>query len=167
MKTIKHSFLMVLLLFSSNALLAQVTAVRTVTACNGKDTLIGTTTWAYTVGEAVVESYTPGSLILTQGFHQPDGYSIIPTQPVVQSFTIYPNPAKANSTLRFYLKADNATMYISIYDMAGKVYQKQTLQSFAGQTWHNLRPQVMAAGMYTVTLSVNGEFYATKFIIFN
>lgn len=146
---------------------AQVVAVRQVVASGGKDTLIGFTNWAYTIGEPVIETYPGSNLTLTQGFNQPDGYSIIPLIPYVNNLLIYPNPGKPNSTLSFYLRADKPALNIAIYDAQGKLYSNQTLQSFAGQTWHTLNPQIMAGGTYTVKVTAGFEVYTGRYVIVN
>jgi len=146
---------------------AQVVAVRQVVASAGKDTLIGSTIWASTIGEPVIETYTGGALTFTQGFHQPDGYSITPFIPLINNLVIYPNPAKPNSTLSFYLRADKPSLVITIYDAQGKLYQSQVLESYAGQTWHRLNPQIMAGGTYTVKVTVGFEVYTGRYIVVN
>jgi hypothetical protein len=146
---------------------AQLTAVRQVVSSSGKDTLIGATIWAFTIGEPVVDSYFGSNLTLTQGFHQPDGYSITPSIPLINSLLIYPNPARPKSTLSFYLKADKPFLNIAIYDAQGKLYQNHTLESYAGQTLHSLNPQIMAAGVYTVKVTAGTDVYTGRFVIAN
>jgi len=156
------------LLFTvSHATFAQVITVRQVVASAGKDTLIGNTIWAFTIGEPVIETYPGSNLTLTQGFNQPDGYSITPFIPYINSLVIYPNPGRPTSVLRFYLKVDKPTLTICIYDAQGKLYQSQILESYAGQTWHSLNPQVMAAGTYTVKVTAGFEVYTGRYIIIN
>ncbi len=150
-----------------NTTYAQVVAVRQVVASAGKDTLIGSTIWAATIGEPVIETYPGSTLTFTQGFNQPDGYFITPFLPYIRNLVIYPNPGKPNSLLRFYLKADKPSLNISIYDVNGKLYLNQTLQSYAGQTWHSLNPQIMAGGTYTVKVTVGFEVYTAKYIVIN
>ena len=156
-----------LLLIICNIINAQIVAVRQVVSSIGKDTLIGTTIWASTVGEPVVETYTIGNITLTQGFHQPDGYDIKPYIPLINSLVIYPNPAKPKATLSFYLRVDRPTLNIRIYDAQGKLYQNQTLESYAGQTFHSLNPQIMAAGTYIIKVTVGFEEYTAKYIVTN
>ena len=158
---------LIILVAIYNTTKAQIVAVRQVVSSTGKDTLIGTTNWAYTIGEPVVETYTAGSLILTQGFHQPDGYSITPFIPLINNLVIYPNPGRPNSTLSFYLKADKPSLNILIYDVQGKLYQQQTLDSYAGQTYHSLNPQIMAAGSYIVKVIAGNDVYTGKYIVTN
>lgn len=146
---------------------AQVVAVRQVVASTGKDTLIGSTIWAFTIGEPVVDTYFGSNITLTQGFHQPDGYAITPFIPLINSLVIYPNPARPKSTLSFYLKADKPFLNITIYDAQGKLYQSQTLDSYAGQTLHSLNPQIMAAGTYTVKVTAGTDVYTGRFVIAN
>jgi len=163
----RRVFTLIILLFAGFTVHAQVVAVRQVIASIGKDTLIGNTIWASTVGEPVIETYTGSSLTLTQGFHQPDGYTIIPLIPYVNDLIIYPNPGKPNSTLRFYLRADKPSLNISIYDAQGKLYISQTLESYAGQTWHTLNPQIMAGGTYTVKVTAGFEVYTGRYVVVN
>lgn len=125
---------------------AQIVPVRQVVSTGGTDTLINRIIWASTVGEAVISTFTAGSLVLTQGFQQPDGFSITPFFPYIQNLVIYPNPGRPNTQLRFYLKADNTPITVKIFDANGKLYQEQKLVSYAGQTWHSLNPQIMSAG---------------------
>lgn len=146
---------------------AQTVLSRQVISSTGKDTLIGTTIWAQTIGEPVIETYLGSNLTLTQGFHQPDGFSITPFFPYINNLVIYPNPGKPNSTLRFYLKADKPFLNISIYDAMGKLYLTQTLESYAGQTWHSLNPQIMAGGTYTVKVTAGFEVYTSRYIVIN
>ena len=87
--------------------------------------------------------------------------------PRVQDLIIYPNPAKGNATLRFYLKEDKPVLIINIYDAAGRLYQTQRLQSFAGQTWHSLNPQIMATGTYLVKVIAGEEVFTGKLVIVN
>jgi len=163
----KKAILLLAFLMTAVMINAQIVAVRSVVSNLGKDTLIGTTNWAYTVGQAVNDTYSVGNLTLTQGFNQPDGFYITPLIPYVSNLVIYPNPAKPNATLRFYLKADKPFLNIRIYDAAGRLYQSQTLESFAGQTWHSLNPQVMAAGTYQVKVTAGDENYSGRIVIVN
>jgi hypothetical protein len=161
---------MVLLLLSVtiiNTVKSQVVAVRQVVASSGRDTLIGNTIWAYTIGEPVIETLLGSNITFTQGFHQPDGYSITPAIPLINSIVIYPNPARPKSTLSFYLKADKPFLNIAIYDAQGKLYQNLTLESYAGQTLHSLNPQIMAGGTYTVRVTAGSDVYTGRFVIVN
>jgi len=161
-------FLMLFCLLSLSFITqSQVIAVRQVVSNLGKDTLIGNTIWAFTVGEPVIDTYLGSNITLTQGFHQPDGYSITPFIPVINNLVIYPNPATPKSTLRFYLRVDKPFLNISIYDAQGKLYQSQRLESYAGQTWHSLNPQIMAAGTYTVKVTAGIEVYTGRYIVTN
>lgn len=147
---------------------AQIIAQRSVVAAAGKDTLVDKTIWAYTIGETVVDTYTGGNITFTQGFHQPDGFSFTPYVPAVTDLVIYPNPARTGSTLRFYLKVDKPQpLNISIYDAGGKLYQSQTLESYAGQTYHSLNPQIMSAGLYQIRVTVGFEKYYGRFVVIN
>jgi Secretion system C-terminal sorting domain len=163
----KRLSIIIILSFLFKLNFAQIVAVRQVVASTGKDTVLGATNWAYTVGEAVVYTSAVGNYLFTQGFHQPDGYSIKPLFPYINNLVIYPNPGRPNTQVSFYLKADKPTLTINIYDVQGKLYSSQTLESFAGQTWHSLNPQIMAAGYYEVKVYVGNEVYVGKYIVAN
>lgn len=163
----RTAFLLLSLIVIVNSSHAQVTLIRQVVAASGKDTLIGSTTWASTVGEPVIETYTVSNITLTQGFNQPDGFYITPFFPYINNLVIYPNPGRPKSILRFYLKADKPSLNISIYDISGKLYMSQTLESYAGQTWHSLNPQIMAGGTYTIKITVGIEVYTARYIVLN
>jgi hypothetical protein len=155
------------LFISINTIHAQVIAVRQVVASAGKDTLIGSTIWAATVGEPVIETYPGSNITITQGFNQPDGFYITPFFPYINNLVIYPNPGRPNSTLKFYLKADKPSLNISIFDAGGKLYLSQNLDSYAGQTWHSLNPQIMSGGVYTVKVTVGAEVYTGRYVVVN
>ena len=155
-------------MFLSVCLPAQIVSNRSVTATSGKDTVIGSTIWAYTVGEAVTDTYTAGNITFTQGFHQPDGFSFTPYIPFLTNLAIYPNPARPGATLRFYLKVDKPEpLNISIYDANGRLYQSHTLEAYAGQTYHSLNPQTMAAGTYQIRVTAGYEKYYGRIVIIN
>jgi hypothetical protein len=164
MRTVFLALIFLSVYHTSNA---QVVVVRQVVASSGKDTLIGSTIWASTVGEPVIETYNGSNATLTQGFNQPDGYYITPFFPYINNLVIYPNPGKPNSVLKFYLKADKPRINISIYDATGKLYLSQELESYAGQTWHSLNPQIMAGGTYTVKVTVGFDVYTARYIVIN
>jgi hypothetical protein len=146
---------------------SQIIPVRQVVATAGNDTLISNTIWAYTVGEAVVNTATLSNTIFTQGFHQPDGFYILPLLPYASNLIIYPNPGKPNSNLSFYLNADKPTLTIKIFDIEGKLYSTQILESYAGQTLHSLNPQLMAAGTYIVRVYVGDQIFSGKYVVVN
>jgi hypothetical protein len=162
----KIQIIFILLLFFKISV-CQIVPVRQVVSSTGNDTLIGNTTWNYTVGEAVVNTATIGNNVITQGFNQPDGYYITPLFPSASSFLIYPNPGKPNSQLRFYLHADKPSLTVKIFDAGGQLYSTQVLESFAGQTWHSLNPQIMAAGTYIVKVYVGDQVFSGKYIVIN
>jgi hypothetical protein len=162
----KIQFITILLL-SCKIGVCQIVPVRQVVSSTGNDTLIGNTTWNYTVGEAVVNTATVSSNIFTQGFNQPDGFYILPLFPSASNFVIYPNPGKPNTQLRFYLHADKPTLIVKIFDSQGKLYSTETLQSFAGQTWHSLNPKIMSAGTYIVKVYVGDQIFSGKYVVIN
>jgi hypothetical protein len=161
----KKIITLLILIYSFTQVNAQVVAERSVISSLGKDTLVASTVWASTVGQPVNDTYTAGSLTLTQGFNQPDGYSYTPYIPFVKNIVIYPNPVKRNSVLRFYLKVDKPNLTINIYNAVGQLIQSQMLKSYAGQTYHSLNASLTSTGTYEIRITVNDEQYVGRFIV--
>lgn len=111
----KHFILLCCLLFLSRESQAQ-----TVTATTGGEGKAGSTTLAYTVGEAVVATVQNGSIVLTQGFHQPQ----IVTTALKETFPpgtveVFPNPTTAVVQVKLHdISLEN--IVIALHDVAGR-----------------------------------------------
>jgi len=169
MKKLKKLLMLLVALVFYDVMLAQVTPPRAVVSSIGKDTVVCNLAWSYTVGEAVINSYSFCNLKLTQGFQQPDiancgGYHNKTELPV----SIYPNPAKANSLLTFSLPPEeNGAVSVSIYDAAGRLAKSMTLPTNKAGSKYNFQPEVSAAGMYRVSITTNESIYNGMFLISN
>ncbi|CAN5336310.1 hypothetical protein BH09BAC1_BH09BAC1_00350 [soil metagenome] len=76
---------------------------------------------SFTVGEPVVETAINGSLILTQGFQQPDDVSvgINNVVKIKMDYSIFPNPTMDHITVQ--LSADKVVeITISLHDIMGR-----------------------------------------------
>lgn len=76
---------------------------------------------SFTVGEPVVETAITGSLVLTQGFQQPDDVSvgINDVVKINMDYSIFPNPTVNQLTVQ--LSADKVVeVSISLHDMLGR-----------------------------------------------
>jgi hypothetical protein len=80
------------------------------------------------------------------------------------SVSIYPNPASSDVTVSFDLAASsNATIKIS--DLSGKILSISTLNNLAtGTNSANIQTANLVAGIYYVTLEVNGSIVTKKVI---
>jgi len=80
------------------------------------------------------------------------------------SVSIYPNPASSDVTVSFDLTASsNATIKLS--DLSGKVLSISTLNNLAtGTNSANIHTANLVAGIYYVTLEVNGSIVTKKVI---
>ena len=81
----------------------------------------------YTVGEPFTNTLITLNLGVTQGFHQPNLKLIshVGVQEVSNfSLNVYPNPFLNQFTIAL---PTNETVYISIYDVMGKLIHEQTL----------------------------------------
>ena len=80
------------------------------------------------------------------------------------SVSIYPNPASSDVTVSFDLAASsNATIKLS--DLSGKILSISTLNNLAtGTNSANIQTANLVAGIYYVTLEVNGSIVTKKVI---
>jgi hypothetical protein len=123
----------------------------------------------YTVGElAAVNTLTAGNSTLTQGFHQPDKFTIAwTTFPESElSIGLYPNPA--NDYIRVFWESKTAKSYeLSIFDATGRLVIAPTLITtnfHSGET--ALPTSTLAAGSYFLKIA-SAEGLHTKSLPFN
>lgn len=109
------SFLLVSLCASAQSLSPSVIASYGKWSNNGGFTLSATS------GEMMIQTFTGGTNILTQGFQQPDDKDVGIQQLLEDGLTIniYPNPT--NDLVTVNLQSDNAASYgIIMYDLLGR-----------------------------------------------
>lgn len=105
---------------------------------------------SYTIGEPIIETYSGGSNILTQGFQQTD-YSFVGVQNVTKSdiqISVYPNPFASTFTLN---NMANVQLFAQITDMTGKVIYQRNL--VPGNNMIN--PGNLADAIYLLTVTDN------------
>ncbi len=110
---------------------------------------------SFTVGEPVVETAITGSLLLTQGFQQPDDITVGINDVVKleMNYSIFPNPTANQLTVQ--LSADEVVeVYISLHDMLGKeLSQLNRTVLVDGVTQQHYDLSNLAAANYMLTLS--------------
>ena len=111
---------------------------------------------SFTVAEmTMVQTFTSSGNILTQGFQQPEDYTVgIPeTQEISEDFLIYPNPTNGNFVLS-YLNNDNSETTIRIYNLAEQVVMVKQVSLSAGLNTVNFDISSFSQGMYILELAM-------------
>jgi hypothetical protein len=116
---------------------------------------------SWTVGEmSAVSTLSSGNNIFTQGFHQPDKFTIAFTEDMMTAWSagLYPNPADAYVTLSLNA-VNNEEMVVEILDAAGKLVRSpRKLQVLPGQQQIDFPLTDFANGIYLLRLTtVNGK----------
>lgn len=83
---------------------------------------------------------------------------------MVNSFSVYPNPANSNATIAFDLN-EVADVQINVVNMMGQTVYTNTLSGVAGPQNLQLNADNMANGMYFVNLQINGQIVTKKLTI--
>ncbi len=136
------------LLFSAAGWLGAQSIERQVIGSAGSYASAGNIQLSWTLGETVVATGSSGSILLTQGFQQPDynPTSIKPNDPV-QGLVFYPNPTTGAVNYKFTL--DQGNVMFRIYDGAGKEVYSMSSAATNGQ----ISLENLAAGIYTIHVS--------------
>ncbi len=83
------------------------------------------------------------------------------------SISLYPNPASDNGVVNLiYNFEDNYNnAQLSIYDLSGKVLSSERLNSHSGFYTHTIQTSSLRAGLYIVSLEIDGQRIQQKLII--
>ncbi len=117
---------------------------------------------SWTIGEmSAVSTISSGNSTFTQGFHQPDKFTIAFTEDLMSTWSagLYPNPADAYVTLSLNA-VNNTEMVVEILDAAGKLVRSpQMLQVFPGQQQIDFPLTDFSSGIYLLRLTtVDGKY---------
>jgi len=168
----RHSFAAALLCavlcaLSSSAGAQQLVLERQVIGNTGRSIAADGTFIQYTVGEAVIRALSHSSLLLTQGFHQPEIRVTpqVPQLPLIQDFVVFPNPASTYTTIRFNLYTPGNIRFLLVNN-AGQIVYRDERNLAAGTVEIRIPLEHYASGMYYVVLSVGANTkYTEKLII--
>lgn len=136
-----------------------------VIASAGNSSTVGNVNLSYTVGEmAMVETFTNGNTILTQGFQQPELMvsSILESEKsALGSFAVYPNPANAEVFFGYEFPKEGS-VEVAIYDVAGKFVSNvwTEIDYVSGKSIHSFQCDKLASGNYVVSanfIDTNGS----------
>lgn len=123
---------------------------------------------AHTTAEmSMVQTFTTSSIVLTQGFHQPEAPITVSVADFAvngfASLRLYPNPATDFCQLNFELHGA-AEVSIHVLNAMGQVVHTATSAPFAaGNYTHTLPLDACAAGFYVVRVQLSGSHGKTHF----
>jgi hypothetical protein len=110
---------------------------------------------SFTVAEmTMVQTFTSGGNILTQGFQQPEDLAVsVPETPVLSGdIVIYPNPTNGQFTLSYtsYSSGENV---IKMYNLVGQVVLTQSVLQSSGSNTVSFDISSFSQGIYMLELS--------------
>jgi hypothetical protein len=112
-----------------------------------------------TVAEmTMVQTFQSGSNFLTQGFQQPEDYTvgIVETPVVSGDILIYPNPTIGSFVLSF-TGNDNTETSIRLFNLAGQVVLVKQVTQSAGLNTINFDISAFSQGMYILELATTNS----------
>jgi Secretion system C-terminal sorting domain len=149
----KHLPFLLLLLLSQP--LAAQSVERAVIGAYGASGTAGTIQLDMTVGEIATTTANAGSLIITQGFHQPAGGSVgIEDELGVQvDYRLYPNPTTDMITLEM-TGAKPVAIRVEIVDARGRLtgLEQRQLQVGSAMVESSWDTSTLAEGMYLLVI---------------
>lgn len=144
---------------------AQLVLVREVVANSGGSETAGNISIDYTIGEPVVQSFSGGGMLLTQGFQQREVLPLLPPGAApIMDFMLFPNPALTTVKIGFNLLTDASVVFLLVNSL-GQVMHQDIRMYGPGKIVIPVPVDKLAAGIYTVVFKVHGQVYTEKLII--
>ena len=110
-----------------------------------------------TVGEAVIDTFSSGSILLYQGFHHVNDTSRNTSIDKITAFKIdfllYPNPTRDNATLKFTGGNFSTQLKVQVYTIAGKLVSTKEVEVGKSTTTTNIDVGNQSAGVYFVRIT--------------
>lgn len=132
---------------------AQVSLERSVVASAG----FSSPTLSFTIGEPVTETAPVGSIVLTQGFQQPDTVLRVGIDAIADAsmgVQLYPNPTSNTINLKFTNPIADAAYAISVRNVLGQ--ECLSLAKLFAPSSASIDLRSLAAGLYYLSL-VDGQ----------
>jgi len=151
-KTILINWAFVMLLVSS--MNAQ-TLSPTIISSSGGFYIAGNSTISITIAEmSMVESFVQPNNILTQGFQQPELFTVsIPeNDAILDKTSVYPNPSNGKFTISFNANYQGKYL-VRIYSMIGQVVFKQSYETNPGLNSIKIDIGNLQQGIYVVEMN--------------
>ena len=164
---IKNSFLLACSLLLSICSFSQQIS-QAIIASAGDVNTTGRTVLEWTLGEPVIETFSSGNLLLTQGFHQPMLRTKISPVPIglqkeLIVVTISPNPVQ-NVCRALIKRSSDTDLYLMLTDAHGRLLYNRVSSSKVDAIDFNLSSY--ASGVYMLTLvNNNGSIYQSYKVI--
>ncbi len=89
----------------------------------------------------------------------------IPVEVELAGFGMFPNPANETLTLDIPVQADNPSVLVSIFDVAGKLRVQEQPTLPAGDSQFTLPMGVLSDGVYFVQVRNGDEQYTRKLVV--
>ncbi|RFM33011.1 T9SS type A sorting domain-containing protein [Chitinophaga silvisoli] len=138
---------------------------RQVTASSGGVGKVNDKDFQFTIGDLATTTLSKGSLLITQGFQQPEELPPVdPGTKTVLNMILYPNPAATSVKIEFDMVAANS-VYLMIVNSSGQLVYKDYRVYGAGRIIITLPVDHFAAGIYTVRVQAGGYAFQDKLII--
>jgi len=108
---------------------------------------------SWTLGETVIQTATAGSVMLTQGFQQPESATNSLKELSKSSITVFPNPSNGLFKLNIAGFNDLNLLVVHVYDAAGKQVAIKNINVVSGAAGFDLTS--LPEGIYTVHFTSN------------
>lgn len=155
----KKTIIVFSILFVSFYSSAQVQLERSLVSAGGTFASSAGITLEYSIGEPVIATNTSGSIMVTQGFHQPSSLPVNITQPFGASFSLlaFPNPVSSVLSVEIILSVDSK-IELQLYDVTGRVLFTQTSFVYSEKPQViNLSMESLAPAIYFLKISSQNE----------
>ncbi len=137
-----------------------------VVASGGDYFVGGTFTNSYTIGEmAMVETFTSGTFMLTQGFQQPYAFPLgVAATETSHEFSAFPNPTSGQVAFQYNLTSDSK-ISVAVFDALGQIVLNSSEEKTAGPQVDNLNLTKFSNGLYTVRYSIETQNGNSTFFV--
>ena len=119
---------------------------------------------SWTLGEIATETYSNGSVILTQGFQQ-STYSITFIEEKQNNdfnISVYPNPTSDYINIEFDIK-NKSDVLIQLCDINGRILLNETINSTENNKQYDFN--IFSTGMYFLRISSEKDNYSETYKI--
>ncbi len=125
---------------------------RQVIGSSGAYAEAGNISMSYTVGEAVVATGSSGTIVLTQGFQQPDNMMVgIESVESRVSINAYPNPTAGEIILDFTV-VNPSEFILQVFDVSGKLMMNPETLKVENSTKHQIDFSEFSSGNYFIVM---------------
>jgi hypothetical protein len=162
----KNKLIILIAMLGFTSLVQSQTLSPTVVSSSGGYFTSASASLSFTVAEmTMVQTFTTAGNILTQGFQQPEDYSVSiqETPALTGDLVVYPNPTNGNFTLS-YVSNENTETTINLYNLVGQVVLSKSVSQVKGLNTVNFDISSFSQGIYMLELSLTntkGEKKAT------